>query len=204
MVSDADKTRIADAIRAAEAKTSGEIFCVLAQNAGAYRLVPIAWAAALALIVPLPLVMLTEWQAVTIYVIQLIAFTLAGVGLSRPALRFLVVPRRMKRERAHGAALRQFIAQGMHKTEGRTGVLIFAAVAERYVEIIADGGINAKVTQEVWDQAVASLIAAIKDGRPADGFVAAIEQCGAVLAAHFPLPPGSVNADEIADKLVEI
>jgi putative membrane protein len=60
------------------------------------------------------------------------------------------------------------------------------------------------VTQEVWDQAVASLIAAIKDGRPADGFVAAIEQCGAVLAAHFPLPPGSVNADEIADKLVEI
>ena len=51
MVSDADKTRIADAIRAAEAKTSGEIFCVLAQNAGAYRLVPIAWAAALALIV---------------------------------------------------------------------------------------------------------------------------------------------------------
>ena len=204
MISDADKTRIADAIRAAETKTSGEIFCVLAQNAGAYRLVPIAWAAALALIVPLPLVMLTEWQAVTIYVIQLIAFTLAGIGLSRPALRFLVVPRRMKRERAHGAALRQFLAQGMHKTEGRTGVLIFAAVAERYVEIIADGGINAKVTQEVWDQAVASLIAAIKDGRPADGFVAAIEQCGAVLAAHFPLPPGSVNADEIADKLVEI
>ena len=56
MISDADKTRIADAIRAAETKTSGEIFCVLAQNAGAYRLVPIAWAAALALIVPLPLV----------------------------------------------------------------------------------------------------------------------------------------------------
>ena len=203
MVSDADKTRIADAIRAAETKTSGEIFCVLA-NAGAYRLVPIAWAAALALIVPLPLVMLTEWQAVTIYVIQLIAFTLAGIGLSRPALRFLVVPRRMKRERAHGAALRQFLAQGLHKTEGRTGVLIFAAVAERYVEVIADGGINAKVTQEVWDSAVAALIAGIKDGRPADGFVAAIEQCGAVLAEHFPAAPGAVNPDEIADKLVEI
>ena len=69
MLSDADKTRVADAIRAAETKTSGEIFCVLAQNAGAHRLVPIAWAAALALIVPLPLVMLTEWEAVTIYVI---------------------------------------------------------------------------------------------------------------------------------------
>ena len=204
MISDADKTRIADAIRTAEAKTSGEIFCVLAQNAGNYRLVPVAWAAALALIVPLPLVMLTEWEAVTIYVIQLIAFTLTAIALSRPALRFLVVPRRMKRERAHSAAMRQFLAQGMHKTEGRTGVLIFAAVAERYVEVIADGGINAKVTQEVWDQAVAALIAGIKDGRAGDGFVAAIGQCGAVLAEHFPVAPGTVNADEIADKLVEI
>jgi len=204
MISDADKTRIADAIRVAETKTSGEIFCVLAQNAGNYRLVPVAWASALALIVPLPLIALTEWAAKMVYVIQLLVFVLVAVGLSRRAIRFMVVPRRTKRERAHAAAMRQFLAQGLHKTEGRTGVLIFAAVAERYVEIIADGGINAKVTQEVWDQAVAALIGGIKDGRPADGFVAAIEQCGAVLAEHFPLAPGSVNADEIEDKLVEI
>jgi len=114
------------------------------------------------------------------------------------------VPRRTRRERAHAAAMRQFRAHGLQKTEGRTGVLIFAAEAERYVEIIADGGINAKVTQEVWDTAVASLIAAIKDGRAGDGFVAAIEQCGAVLAQHFPVAPGSVNPDELPDKLVEM
>jgi putative membrane protein len=204
MISDADRMRIADAIRAAEARTTGEIFCVLARNAGAYRLMPVAWAAALALVVPLPLIFLTEWEAMTVYVIQLIAFTLAAVGLSRPALRFRIVPRRTRRERAHAAAMRQFLAHGLQKTEGRTGVLIFAAEAERYVEIIADGGINAKVTQEVWDTAVASLIAAIKDGRAGDGFVAAIEQCGAVLAQHFPVAPGSVNPDELPDKLVEM
>jgi putative membrane protein len=204
MISDADRMRIADAIRAAEARTTGEIFCVLARNAGTYRLMPVAWAAALALVVPLPLIFLTEWEATTVYVIQLIAFTLAAVGLSRPALRFRIVPRRTRRERAHAAAMRQFLAHGLQKTEGRTGVLIFAAEAERYVEIIADGGINAKVTQEVWDTAVASLIAAIKDGRAGDGFVAAIEQCGAVLAQHFPVAPGSVNPDELPDKLVEM
>ena len=204
MISDADRARIADAIRAAEAKTSGEIFCVLARSAGGYRLVPVAWAAALALIVPLPLIYLSEWGSTTIYAVQLIAFTLVAVGLSQPVLRLRIVPRRRKRERAHAAAMRQFLAQGMQKTEGRTGVLIFAAQAERYVEIIADGGIDAKVTQDVWDSAVASLIAAIKDGRPADGFVAAIEQCGAVLAQHFPVAPGSINPDELPDKLVEI
>jgi putative membrane protein len=204
MITDTDRTRIADAIRTAEAKTSGEIFCVLANNAGTYRLMPIAWAAMIALIVPIPLILGTEWEARTVYVLQLLAFILASIGLSRESIRFRTVPRRMKRERAHAAAMRQFLAQGMQKTEGRTGVLIFAAAAERYVEVIADGGINAKVTQEVWDQAVATLIAAIKDGRPADGFVAAIEQCGAVLAEHFPLPPGSVNPDELPDRLVEI
>jgi len=204
MISDADRARIADAIRAAEAKTSGEIFCVLARSAGGYRLVPVAWAAAVALIVPLPLIYLSEWGSTTIYAVQLIAFTLVAVGLSQPVLRLRIVPRRRKRERAHAAAMRQFLAQGMQKTEGRTGVLIFAAQAERYVEIIADGGIDAKVTQDVWDAAVASLIAAIKDGRAGDGFVAAIEQCGAVLAQHFPVAPGSINPDELPDKLVEI
>jgi putative membrane protein len=204
LISDADRARIADAIRAAEARTSGEIFCVLARNAGNYRLMPVAWAAALALAVPLPLIWLTEWSAATIHAIQLISFMLAAIGLSRPALRFRIVPRRTRRERAHAAAMRQFLAQRLQKTEGRTGVLIFAAQAERYVEIIADGGINARVTQEVWDDAVAALIAGIQDGRPADGFVAAIERCGAVLAQHFPVAPGTVNPDELPDRLVEI
>jgi putative membrane protein len=204
MISDADKAKINDAIRTAESKTSGELYCVLAQNAGGYRLVPIAWAAALALVVPWPLVASTTWSATTIYVIQLVVFAAAAVGLSQPGIRFRIVPGRTKRERAHAAAMRQFWAHGMHKTQKRTGVLIFAAVAERYVEIIADAGINAKVSQDVWDAAVASLVSAIKAGHPGDGFVAAIEQCGAVLAQHFPVEPGSINPDELPDRLVEI
>jgi putative membrane protein len=204
MISEADKARIADAIRSAESKTSGEIYCVLAHNAGAYRLVPMAWAALIALIVPLPLIYLTEWEAMTIYFVQLAAFIAAAIALSRPGIRFHIVPRRTRRERAHAAAMRQFWAHGMHKTERRTGVLIFAAAAERYVEIIADAGINAKVTQHVWDGAVHSLVAAIKAGNPADGFVTAIAQCGAVLAEHFPAAPGAANADELPDRLVEI
>jgi putative membrane protein len=80
--------------------------------------------------------------------------------------------------------------------------LIFASVAERYAEIVADAGINSKVTPDVWDKAVAALIAGLKDGRAGDGFVAAVELCGAVLAEHFP--PGALNRDELPNKLVEI
>jgi putative membrane protein len=202
MISQADRERIADAIRAAEAKTSGEIFCVIARHASDYRLVPLAWAAAVALVVPAPLIYLTLWPASVIYVVQLIVFIAAAVGLSLPDIRFHIVPRRTQHERAHLQAMQQFFAHGLHHTQNRTGVLIFASVAERYAEIVADAVINEKVTPHVWDQAIAALIAGIKQGRAADGFVAAIEQCGAVLAEHFP--PGALNRDELPDKLVEI
>ena len=56
----------------------------------------------------------------------------------------------------------------------------------------------------MWDGAIAALIAAIKQDRVADGFVTAIEQCGAVLAQHFPLPVGAKNPDQLPNRLVEI
>ena len=192
MISQADKARIAEAIRTAETKTSGEIFCVIARHASDYRLVPLAWAAAIALAMSAPL----------IYLVQLLVFIAAALVLSLPGIRFHIVPRRTQHERAHVQAMQQFFAQGLHRTENRTGVLIFAAVAERYAEIVADAGIDAKVTPQVWDAAIAALIAGIKQGRAGDGFIAAIEQCGAVLAENFP--PGALNRDELPNRLVEI
>ena len=61
------------------------------------------------------------------------------------------------------------------------------------VEIIADEGIHSQVGSTPWTEAVADLTAALKAGRPADGFVQAIERCGAVLAAHFPPRPDDRN-----------
>jgi putative membrane protein len=202
MIAETDKARVADAIRKAEARTAGEIFCVIARHSSDYRLVPVAWAAAVALFAPVFLIFLTRWSAVTIYLTQLVVFVIAAIVLSHPSLRFHIVPPRTKRERAHIEAMRQFFAHGLHKTEHRTGVLIFASTAERYAEIVADAGINEKITPGVWDEAIDALIGAIKSGRPADGFVAAIERCGAVLAAHFP--PGALKRDELPDKLVEL
>lgn len=201
-LSDADRQRIVDTIRAAEARTSGEIYCVITRASNQYRLVPVAWAALVALAVPLPLIYGTLWSASVIYFLQLLAFAGVAVGLSSQGMRFRLVPRRTKRERAHAEALRQFAAHGLERTERRTGVLIFVSVAERYAEILADAGISQKVGNEVWAGAVAALTSAIKAGRPADGFVAAIEQCAAVLAEHFP--PGAINRDELPNAILEL
>jgi putative membrane protein len=202
MISDADHQRIVAAIRAAEAKTSGEIYCVVARACGEHHLVPIAWAALPAFGVPLPLIHFTNWPAAIIYLVQLGVFIVLAVVLSLPIIRFRIVPRRRLHGRAHVVAMQQFLAQGIHLTEKRTGVLIFASVAERYAEIVADSGINAKVGPDVWAGAIAAMVSAIKHGRAADGFVAAIELCGEVLARHFP--PGELNPDELPNRVVEI
>jgi len=73
-MSKADQKRIADAIRAAEAKTSGEIVCVLARASSDYATFPIAWAAGLSLAIPWPLIALTQWPVELIFVAQLAAF----------------------------------------------------------------------------------------------------------------------------------
>jgi putative membrane protein len=202
MISEIDKQRIAEAVRAAEEKTAGEIFCVIARACGDYQLVPIAWAAVAALAVPLALIYLTTWPAGTIYLLQLAIFIAVAVVLSLPQIRFRIVPKSRMWGRAHAEAMHQFLAHGIHLTEQRTGVLIFASIAERYAEIVADSGINSKVSPEVWAGAIAAMISAIKDGRPGDGFVAAVGLCGTELARHFP--PGMLNPDELPNKVVEI
>jgi putative membrane protein len=186
MVSSPDKKRIVEAIRAAEEKTAVKFFCVIANACGGYRLVPIAWAAVLAFAMPLPLIYLTSWPAGIIYLIQLSAFIVAALVLSFPVLRFRIVPKSRTWERAHAKAMHQFLAQGVHLTEQRTGMLIFASVAERYAEIIADVGVDAKISPEIWTSMISTLISTIKDGRLSDGLVAAINLCGEQFAQHFP------------------
>jgi putative membrane protein len=204
MITDSDRARIAEAIRAAEAKTSGEIFCVVAGRASGYALIPVAWAAVLALLVPWPLIYFTTWSASVVYLLQLGAFAALALALWRPGLRYRLTWRRTRDERAHALAMEQFRRHSLQKTEGRTGVLIFAALAERYAEIVPDAGIAQKVSGEAWDKVVASLASAIRQGRPGDGFVSAIAQCGVLLAEHLPAAPGSANPNELPDRLVEI
>ena len=125
MLSDADRTRIVEAIRQAETRTSGEIYCVVARASSTYRVFPIAYAATAALIVPGPLIQLTSWPAGLIYLLQLLTFLFILWLATRDAIRYRLVPRQTRRARCHQEALKQFLAHGLQHTERRTGVLIF-------------------------------------------------------------------------------
>jgi putative membrane protein len=197
-ISDEDRAAIAAAIRTAEQKTSGQIVCVLMSSASEYFYVPVLWAALFGLVSPWPLIVLTESSVQRIFLAQLAVFAVALLILSWPPLRVALVPRAVRRARAHRAAVEQFFARGLTRTRERTGVLIFVSLAERYARIIADEGIASKVSNRDWQLAVDALTAHMRDGRIAQALVAAIQQCGAVLADHAP-PTGAEN--ELPDRI---
>lgn len=226
-----DHARVAEAIARAEENTSGEIFCVVARQVSSYRDVSLAWAAAAALLLPLGLIPLgfaahwlpsltslgsADWQAAHAAAREVeIGQALAAYALVQaavfvgvfllsliPAVRRLLTPVAMRRTRVRRAAMQQFLAHGLHVTEARTGVLIFAALADHQVEVIADEGIHACVSPEVWADAVAALTAGLSRNQPVEGMERAIALCGQVLAEQFP--PRAADINEVPDRLVVI
>jgi len=203
-----DHARIAAAVRAAEAGTSGEIYCVLA-HASARYFFPAAFMVTLAIVViSLGMAYLLDrwWYQIsppTMIAAQLVAIAGALVVLIVfPAVRLHFVPLRQRYRQAHDNAMRQFLGRNIHITTKRTGVLLFVSLAERYAEVVADAGINEKVPQETWNAVVAGLIAHAKKGNIADGFVEAIAAVGGLLAQHFPV--GAADVNELDDHVVEL
>mgnify|MGYP006899134627 CR=1 FL=1 len=113
-----------------------------------------------------------------------------------------LTPRGLKRAKVRRAAVEQFLAKGVHRTEARTGVLIYASLAERAVEVVADETAHRQIDEGAWAQAASALATGLKRESAAAGFVRAVEQCGAVLAERFPR--GADERNELPDRIAEI
>lgn len=202
-ISDSDKQRITAAIRAVEEKSSGELVTVIAREADDYYYIPTLWAALCALLLPAVVIVLQlQGTLLDNYGAQALVFALCALLFRLPALKYRLIPGEVKRQRAARLAREQFLLNNLHHTDGRTGVLLFVSMAERYVEVIADKGINDMVPAGTWEQVVADFVAEVKAGRVADGFVGAIEGCGKPLIEQFPVGEGDRN--ELPNHLIEI
>jgi putative membrane protein len=198
-----DRGRVAAAIRRAEERTSGEIFVVVAAQSGDYRMLPILWGALAALLGGFVAAALNpDMAAGSLALGQGFVFLLLAAAALVPPWRVHFVPRAARHARAAARAREQFLAQNLHATQSRTGVLIYVSLAEHHVEIIADTAIDQKVPKDFWQGIVDLLTAEIAAGRLAHGLVLAVEACGAALAEHFPRRPDDRN--ELPDRLVEI
>jgi putative membrane protein len=197
-----DRDRVSRAIREAETRTSGEIVCVLARASSDYATMPLVWTMIVTLAAPWALLFLTQWAVERMLLAQLAICAVALLVFSAPAIRVALTPRRVRRAHAHQLAAEQFFTRGVMRSSRRSGVLIFVSLAEHYARIIADEAVAAKVPQGEWQAAVDALTAHMREDRIADGFVAAIEACGVILARELPSTAGEPN--ELPDRLYVI
>lgn len=221
-LSSADQTRIGQAVTAAEAHTSGEIVTIIARASHDYEDISSDWAAFVALLAlvafatmphfygRLVAALVNDWSGRDdaglapwlIAAAVLVKFVAVKLLLLWRRLRLAMTPRFVKRHRVYARATLAFKLATQQRTSGATGVLIYLSQAERMGVILAEQAINARVEQRVWDGAMASLVAEVKQGRVADGMIAAIAQVGAVLTAHFPRADHDVN--ELPDRVIEL
>jgi putative membrane protein len=216
-----DHRRIEEAVGKAEAGSSGDIFCVLAGEVSSYRETPIAWAAAVALLAP-PLVLavglgplLTAitaggWTAaqasalpgevafaLTGYaVVQAALFALVALIVIQPAVRRALTPRFLKRHRVKKAAFHHFAAAHSHAAESDACILIFVALVERQVQVLADAPIHARCGEALWDKVAAAVQDGMKSADPTAGIERAIALCGDALKAHFPSDRRGTGVDK--------
>jgi len=195
-----ERAAIADAISRAEKETSGEIVVVVTSASARYFAIGAMWAALVALGVPLPLIWLTKWPVEHIFLAQLVVFALGLALIQWEPFRFALVPKSVKRARAHERAVEQFLAQNLQTTKGRTGMLIYVSFAEHFAGVIADNAIYEKVPQETWEQVVREVTGHLSRGALDKGLIAAIDACGKLLAKHFP--PRRHDANELPNHLI--
>jgi putative membrane protein len=197
-----DRERISDAIRAAEAKTSGEIVCVLAKSSSDAAALPILIATAISLGLPWLLVAFTAMTVHRILLLQTALFLALVLILGLPRVRVALIPRKARRAVAHRFAVEQFTVRVAGRKSDRSGILIFVSLAEHYARILVDDGIAARVPRSNWQAAVDVLVSHMRDGEIADGFVRAIGLCGDELARHFPRT--QTSRDELPDRIYVI
>lgn len=87
-------------------------------------------------------------------------------------------------------------------TEENSGVLVYLLLADHDIEIVADRGIAAKVSQDEWEAVAQTMEAAFRQGDFERGALEGIRQISELLAEHFP--PSGDNPDELANRPVII
>jgi len=202
-LSDAEKQKITEAIRDVESQTSSELVTVIAEASDDYYYIPTLWATIIALFVPTLLYIVGLFDGSDILIMaQLGSFIVLSLLFQWSGLKYKLIPKAVKYRRAARTAREQFFEQNLHLTQDRTGLLIFVSVGERYVEFLADAGINEKVAPEYWNIGVEGFLKSVKSGKAANGFVEAIKYCGTTLIEHFPATTD--NKNELPDHLIEI
>ena len=194
------RRRATEAVKAVEARTAAEIVIAVRKNSGSYRGTDLGFAAlvaalALAFFWLSPIV----FDAAKMSLDTAAVFVLAAVAsLSVPPLRRALAGKRTLRANAERAARAAFYDQGILRTSGRTGILVFVSIFERAAVLVPDIGVDPAKLGEPYAAAEKAIRAAVARA-DFDAFLKAVESLGPALEGALPRAADDVN--ELPDQV---
>lgn len=188
-----DREAIAGAVRDAESRTAAEIVVEIHTRSGSYAHADARFGAALALLSLVVLVFMPFTVAPIVVILDPIAVYLAALLIARQsdALRRLFTSRSERTNAVRTQAAALFHDRGIANTSGETGLLFYASLLERRIEILADRGLLRRVVPNDWN----ALLVQLRTERTLDSavIVAAIRSLGELLARDVPRTADDVN-----------
>jgi putative membrane protein len=201
-LSEEDNKAIEEAIKKAEATTSGEIVFATAPASANYQHASLQGAIiGMAIATGAYFLIRSEHTVTTLLWTEFLSFAVFYAILPHLPWRRWIISKHEMDARVHEAAFMQFYSSGLYKTRESNGVEIYLSFFERQVVVIGDKAIHLKMGDRYWQGIRDLIIAGIREGNIRGGICAAIESCGKALAEHFPHRPDDIN--ELPDSVID-
>lgn len=201
----AGRQRLTAAVAKTEQTTAAEIVVMVSGRASTIEHVaPLVFALSALIVALAALARLHEPLGLSLsafLVLGLIVSLGLALFLARlaPVQRLFTTPSDRDAQAADRAEL-EFYRRQLTATRARTGVLIFVALMERRVHILADKAIASLTTESTWQDGVNAVLTGIRGGDLTGG----IEQALALMSPELArLAPASLdNPNEIEDQVI--
>jgi putative membrane protein len=202
-LSEQDNKAIEEAIRKAEATTSGEIVFTASPASAHYYHATLQGALIGMVIVTAVFLALPYFEHTLTHLLWVQFFSFAVFYTILPYLRCRrwLIPGKEMDARVHDAAFMQFYASGLYRTRESNGVEIYVSFFEREVVVIGDRRVHEIMGSQHWQDVRDLVIRGMREDKVCGGICAAIEKCGKALAEHFPHRPDDVN--ELPDRVID-
>lgn len=192
------------AVREAERGTAAELIVVVARRSGSYLDVALSvgGAAAMAtLLIALFAPAAFPPLAVAIEVPAVFAFA-AWLANRTPRLLRALTPASRMRSQVERAAAEHFLAEAVHGTRGRTGLLVYLSLLEEAVALVPDLGLEGRLPSAWWSEVGWSEGGEPTRPRTQEDVLRGIAAVGAILKARVPSDGTDVNEAPDAPRIV--
>jgi putative membrane protein len=201
-VDDAAKEAFTEAIRTVEAESSVEVVIKVRHHSGSYihadlLVAIIIGLATLAFMLFSPSL---DFSITSLFIDPVIigaAFGLLSTQL--PFVRRHLTPGRRRRRQVREAAESGFFQRGVSHTTGRTGILVYASLLEREVELVCDRGVTEALTDDEIDDHRERLTRALRTDFRGVALAKAVEGLADVCSARLPRAEDDIN--ELPDQV---